>query len=266
MTSLGISLLFSQHYKFGSFYQISQLRHQTCAGVFDGMLVYIGPWFVFLIVRSFSDVFKKIQSFREKNSLFFRCNYRSKLSLRGLEQKVSTRIWIFSKTTHQSVVFLGVLVFGKRSFLILFRTFRYGNPVLRKLEFFLSIIFVVSWFTLEAKFSIGIILWYLRHYCDCQKVPKIAVSLEFFPFSNSCHSKTTGLSCSIKISVRIFESMTRFSSEKVRRIFWSLQSNHFFWKLLKRQSIIKNSYFKNLVPEAGNCRLYSTNHWLKQKF
>ena len=133
-------------------------------------------------------------------------------------------------------------------------------------SFFLSISFVVSWFTLEAKFSIGIILWYLRHYCDCQKVPKIAVSLEFSLFLNPCHSKTTGLSCSIKISIRIFENMTRFSSEKGRRIFWSLQNNHLFWKLLKRQSIIKKSYFKILVPEAGNCRLDSTNQRLKQKF
>ena len=131
---------------------------------------------------------------------------------------------------------------------------------------FLSIIFAFFWFTLVNKLSIGKILWFFRHCCDCRKVPKIAVSLEFSLFLNSCHSKTTGLSCSIKISIRIFENMTRFSSEKGRRIFWSLQNNHLFWKLLKRQSIIKKSYFKILVPEAGNCRLDSTNQRLKQKF
>ena len=111
---------------------------------------------------------------------------------------------------------------------------------------FLSIIFAVSWFTLVNKLSIGKVLWFLRHCCDCREVPKIAVTLELSLFLNSCHSKTTGLSCSIKISIRIFENMTRISSEKVRRIFWSLHLYPLIWKLPRMQSFFKQFIFQNI--------------------
>ena len=53
---------------------------------------------------------------------------------------------------------------------------------------------------------------------------------------------------------------------KIRHILRSLHHNRLFWKLPYMQSKLKKSYFKNLVPGAGNCKLDSTNQRLKQKF
>ena len=113
-------------------------------------------------------------------------------------------------------------------------------------SFFLSSIFVVSWFTHMAKFSIGKIFLIIASLLWLSKFLKIAIGIDFYLFPNSCHSKTTGLNCSIKNSIQFFENMARFSSEKGRRIFWSSHLYPLIWKFPRMQSIFKQFIFESI--------------------
>ena len=175
---------------------------------------------------------------------FFRCNYRAKLSLRGLEQKISTAFETFEKNTT-------------------LRRFHW-SPNSRKMFDFLSFLSLhLHW---PNSLSRSFLFWFLRHNCDCEEISKRAIIFDLYQFSNAYQSKGTGSIGSNKISIQIFENRTRFSSEKGRRISWSLHHKPFFGKLLKMQSLIGSSYLKKLLLEAKNCKLDSTNQRVKQKF
>ena len=127
------------------------------------------------------------------------------------------------------------------------------------MSFFLSIIFLVSWFTHVAKYSNGKFFLIIASLLWLSKFPKNAIGFDFYLFPNSCHSKTTGLSCSTKNSIHFFENMTRFSWEKGRRFFWSSHLYPLIWKLPRMQSLFKQFIFQNI-----GCRSRKLQAWFHQ--
>ena len=149
----------------------------------------------------------------------FRCNYKAELLYRGLKQNFPTRIQIFSKQTHRCVSFNGVLKSENVQFFISLNTqiWKLNSPY-----------WWVS-FCPSSLLSLGLHMWsnspsgrfswLFYHYCDCRKFSKTAIAVDFYLFSNSCHSKTTGLSCSIKKFNPFFR--------KHDKIFFGKRSTHF---------------------------------------
>ena len=108
---------------------------------------------------------------------------------------------------------------GKRSIFLLFEHPDPETQFSVLMSFFLSIFFVVSWFTHMVKFSIGKVFLIIASLLWLSKFLKIAIGIDFYLFPNSCHSKTTGLSCSIKKFNPFFR--------KHDKIFFEKRSTHF---------------------------------------
>ena len=149
----------------------------------------------------------------------FRCNYKAELLYRGLKQNFPTRIQIFSKKNTPLRLFQWSTKVRKRSFFLLFEHPDMETQFSVLMSFFLSIFFVVSWFTHMVKFSIGKVFLIIASLLWLSKFPKTAIGVDFYLFLNSCHSKTTGLSCSIKKFNPFFR--------KHDKIFFEKRSTHF---------------------------------------
>ena len=88
--------------------------------------------------------------------------------------------------------------------------------------------------------------WLLRHYCDCQSFLKLLSVLISIFFWTHVTRKLQAWVVPSKNSIHFFENMTRFSSRKGRRIFWSLHLYPLIWKLPRLQSRWKQFNFHEI--------------------